>query len=647
MRVKQKDKTNIIHKYSFCKYTVATILAFAVFVVTLLLSCQNSSCETVDPKNNFLNSAAKHKEALNYDKAIATIESNLKYLDNTSDYNFLARLYYLNGEDARAIEALDKIKTKNWLSYLYLGLAHESLGDNKVAVKNYLKSIKLNENSIALYRLGKINYNEKKYTKAALFFSKLLSLDSSIRLANYYLAECYFKNGNYKKAYSYSSKSINFYPKNKNITDQLSQIKQKIGKAFFVEAKHALERARGLVKLIFYKREKNTPIINVGIAEGLKDFTFRCGENFTISDSRNAFNGKKDKFYQIAYLNNLICLKDADTDKVYREFTSPVFIKSEEYPFYVLDITYGNANFWHKKIDRIYRGDFKVLAEKDLTLINILSIEEYLYGVLPAEILVTSDREALKAQAIAARTLAFKSKERPRHKDYDVCADVHCQVYQGMSVESDSTNKAVDDTKGEVILYRSKPIEAIYHANCGGCLRPDVFSKTNYYAKGCDFVKQDCYITDYQEQNRLLRFPEAFCSHSRKANYRWQRVYDAEDFALIFGYKLSDLKSVMPVEKISCGAYKEVEIKTKKNTHKIKGDFYIRNYFDKLRSGNFKVDIKFSSKKEPMMLFFWGAGFGHGAGMCQDGAEYMAKKGYTYQEILRHYYPSTEIIKKY
>ncbi|MFA6282182.1 MAG: SpoIID/LytB domain-containing protein, partial [Candidatus Omnitrophota bacterium] len=294
-------------------------------------------------------------------------------------------------------------------------------------------------------------------------------------------------------------------------------------------------------------------------------------------------------------------------------------------------------------------GDLKVVIDDGITLTNVVSVEEYLYGVLPAEISPNVDREALKAQAVAARSIAIKSILNPRHKDknFDVCADVHCQVYQGASVEKDVTNRAVNDTKGEIVIYSKVPIEAIYHSNCGGCLRPDVFSKKEYYAHGFDSRKKFTGLSRYEEELWCVNFPENFCSHTAKSSYRWQRVYDAQDFAFVFGYELKDLKKIVSKVKGSCVSYKAVEVVALKEKTSITGDLNIRNYFDKLRSSAFKVDIKFSADKTPKMLFFWGTGFGHGAGMCQEGAEYMADKGYTYQEILKHYYPHTEIIKRY
>jgi SpoIID/LytB domain protein len=324
-----------------------------------------------------------------------------------------------------------------------------------------------------------------------------------------------------------------------------------------------------------------------------------------------------------------------------------VFIEGNGYPFYVLDVSYGKGNYWHKRIDRVYRGDLQIIPqERTIILLNVLAMEDYLYGVLPAEILPNTHPQALKAQSVAARTLAFGGMSG-RHKEegYDVCADVHCQVYQGLSCETPQTNKAVDETQGEVLFYQDKPADTIYHNNCGGCLRSDTFSQSEYFTTQFDILPYEKFsqMSAYAEEEWFMNAPPYFCSHSAKGKYRWQRIYDADDFLIAFGFALSELEKVMPIEKAKAPYYRAVAIFKSGERLNIKGDLKIRDYFDKLRSSSFKAEIKFSPKGKAQMLIFWGAGFGHGVGMCQDGAEGMAIRGYNYREILKHYYPNTKL----
>jgi SpoIID/LytB domain protein len=154
-------------------------------------------------------------------------------------------------------------------------------------------------------------------------------------------------------------------------------------------------------------------------------------------------------------------------------------------------------------------------------------------------------------------------------------------------------------------------------------------------------------MSPYQEEQWFMSEPISFCMNSPKNKYRWQRVYDNEDFFFIFGFSLEELKKIQPKEKGKTPYYKSIEVIKAGEKININGDLKIRDYFDKLRSSSFKAEIKFSTQGKPKMLIFWGAGFGHGMGMCQDGACSMGQEGHSYREILRHYYPAMKLKKAY
>ena len=151
----------------------------------------------------------------------------------------------------------------------------------------------------------------------------------------------------------------------------------------------------------------------------------------------------------------------------------------------------------------------------------------------------------------------------------------------------------------------------------------------------------------YQEEEWFSDLPLVFCSGDKGSKLRWKRVYDQEDFSIAFGEGLEDLKDILLKEKGDCFHYKEIEVITSTGSKNLKGDLAIRNYFDHLRSSAFKIEMKLSASGRPSMFFFWGAGFGHGAGMCQDGAVGMAEAGYSWRQIIDHYFPNTKIKKLY
>jgi len=632
-----------------------------LFVVFLTLSlCASLKAKSTDSKttNNtkilrYLDVALILKESGEYKKAKYVLEEAVYQHRDDRLLKCLGRLYYLCSQPKESIQTFKKIQKKDWLNFVYLGLSYEDVEHSDLATDSYFKSLNLKPNSVALIRLAKIYRSKKDYKKAIEYFLRLIELDPSIKIAYYYLGECYRKIGENKKAYKFLAKTINFYPKFKDGEYKLANVKKNLGKDYFSQKKEREEKVRRDVLLSSYVEKKEIPIVRVGLSLNLGKISFSCGGDFLIEDKDSSFLGKKDKFYTIKSAAQEIVLHDYENNKEYKRFKLPVTIESKsikgkKYPFYVLDLVYGQGDFWHKKIDRAYRGKLKLISSSEkFTLINILSIEEYIYGVLPAEISPNISFNALAAQAVAARTLAFRNRGRHKKKGFDFCSDVHCQVYHGYSVEGYSSNRAVDDTRGEILFYNNKPIEIFYHSNCGGCLRPDAFGNKDYLASGIDAKDRSLPDSAYNEQMWFFEPSSTFCSKDSGSKFRWQRVYDKEDFLIAFGFHLKDLQHVIIKNKGSCFHYTDIDIITNQGTNNIKGDLRIRNYFDHLRSSSFKVELRQSSGDYPKMLFFWGSGFGHGSGLCQQGAKTMSEEGYSYQDILNHYYPNTKLKKVY
>ena len=449
----------------------------------------------------------------------------------------------------------------------------------------------------------------------------------------------------------YLTKAVNFYPKLTQAKDLFAQVKKELGQEYFTKRKEKKQETRKKVKLYSYIPEKDAPFVRVGLAQELNKFTIRCGQNFLIQDETSQFKAKKDTFYVFSLNEGEIILSNEEKVEL-AKFKGPVDIEAKNYPFYVLDITYGKGNFWHKKIDRKYRGNLKIITDsKGMTLVNVINIEEYLYGVLPSEISTTAPIEAQKAQAVAARTIALRHINRHKKKGYDFCSDVHCQVYQGLSVETKLAAKAVRATRGQALVYKDKPIEAFYYANSGGCIRKDAFGELEFLSskfdnlKGFKGQKDVTKLSAFAQEEWFLSSPETF-STGQGSKFRWQRAYDPQDFKLIFGFDIDELKDITISDKKDCFHCEEIELIAAGESKKVKGDLKIRNFFDKLRSSAFKIEIKYSNDK-PVMLFFWGAGFGHGSGLSQEGAQEMADQGYTYKKILKHYYPKAHLKKMY
>jgi len=624
-------------------------MGFFVILAVILLPPSAFARSDTNIVDDNLNQAAVFKEAMDYRNAINVLE---RLPDDLVDYKtaqYLGRLYYLVGEPAKALLTFEKIKEKGWYDRLYLGLIYEAQGLFPEAAESYCRSLGFKKTDIALYRLAKLYYKAEQYKQARAGFEDVVNFDPSIRLAYYYLGDCCFKLGDYKKAYYYFNKCMSFYPRNKIIKMKFALTKRMLGKDFFVLAKKEKDRKRKETSLAQYQPQTGSPQVSVGVALGIERFTFRCGGDFSISDHKNKpFYGKAGKIYSVILKDGHFLLYDYDRKIILAKLNAPGDIDGGSFAFSIFDVTYGGGAFWHKKIDRVFRGKLKaVIQSSGITLINRLSMEEYLYGVLPSEISADYGYEAIKAQAVAARTIAVRNVGRHKEDGFDFCSDVHCQAYQGMSAENELTTKAVDATRGEILTFKDKPIEAFYHANCGGVLRADAFGDSDYLNTKTDSVNDLLPESSYRQETWFFDGPKTFCSKTHNSKFRWQRVYDNEDFLLVFGYNMKSIEKLLPLEKSRSLRYDVVRMNISGSSQAIRGDLKIRNFFDDLRSGAFIIDLKYSETGIPEMLFFWGGGFGHGAGLCQEGAREMAQEGFDYKSILKHYYPGAQLRREY
>lgn len=609
----------------------------------------------------YLDLAVLYKERGRYCDAIEVIKKLLHLRPNKNIRNeasfLLGELHYLEGKEKEAEEVFRKMITHNpwdWRGYVYLGLVYESMKKMMLAEKYYRETLKIKESSVALYRLGKIYYGQRNYGQAAKYFEKTIDFDSSIRTAYFYLGECLLKTREYALAYNFLAKALTFFPENKAIKGSLERVKTELGKEYFSRRQELIEKKRKEKKLAAYKKEKaDVPQMRVRIFDGARQFTFKCGGEFTCQGNEKSLKGKKDTFYTVVYKSpHTVEIYAKEENKRRFQFKTPLRVEAEQYPFYILDVTYGKGDFWQKNIDTVYKGSLEIESKEDtLFVINALDLETYLCGVIAAEIPASSPLEALKAQAVAARTLAVRNMGRHRKEGFNFCSGTHCQVYRGATVETPSTTRAVKETKGLVILYEGKPIEAFYHSNCGGCMRADVFESPPYlFSHKFDGKGETLLCSPWYEEVWFRKDYECYCSKGRRSNFRWQRVYDGEDFELTFGFALGDLIHIFPLKKGDCGHLTEVEVLRKKGAQQIRGSLKVRTFFDNIKSSLCKIEVKYiqgDGVRTPSMLCIWGAGFGHGAGLCQEGAIGQAQEGRGYKEILTHYYKDVEIRKIY
>lgn len=273
---------------------------------------------------------------------------------------------------------------------------------------------------------------------------------------------------------------------------------------------------------------------------------------------------------------------------------------------------------------RPYRGTIKIISDNDgLSVVDILPIESYLVGVINHEISSKWHIEAVKAQAIVARTYAYVRMKNNSGAAYHIEGTVAGQVYKGTSSEDEAAQKAVRSTAGIILAYKDKPVMAVYHSNAGG--------RTE--------AAKEIWNTDY-EYLRSVKSPY----DKTQPGYEW--TYSITSAELKTALKRIGRKGGVPVklsveETMPSGRVKTVLVKTDDSEkYTITGED-LRKAIGQtiIKSTLFEID------RSGGKFFFTGRGYGHGVGMSQWGAKGMAEDGYSYKEILYHYYPGTDLAR--
>ena len=449
------------------------------------------------------------------------------------------------------------------------------------------------------------------------------------------------------------------------------------------------------------------PQIVVGILSG-KEIQFSFPDEFISSDGI-AISG----IQQAVYRKGKIYWQEKEYDElsfIPRQNTSSFFE--------LQDVTIGINFHWERKEVQRFKGELKIIVEDDkLTAINIISIEDYLTSVISSEMSATASLELLKAHAVISRSWLLnklrvvnklrvengelrvtmqpdnaahsplstlnsqliKWYDHEAHKNFDVCADDHCQRYQGITrASTPQAVEAVSATRGEVLMYEGKICDARFSKCCGGAFEEfqNCWENVRHpYLIGQRDSQTENKLPDLTveaEADKWIRTsPVAFCNTQDKKIlsqvlnnydqetadfYRWKVSYSQEELSELI-HKRSDIDfgkiiDLIPIERGTSGRLVRLKIVGTLRTLTIGKELEIRRTLSTshLYSSAFVVDKEYKEEEEqeiPSRFILTGAGWGHGVGLCQIGAAVMGEQGYKYEEILSHYYPGSTIERQY
>jgi len=342
-------------------------------------------------------------------------------------------------------------------------------------------------------------------------------------------------------------------------------------------------------------------------------------------------------------------------------------------PVTLLDVPVGVGFHWEQKEDRTYPETvgFQFDAEGRLAAVNTLSVETYLEGVVPSEMHPNFADEALKAQAVAARSKTLATLGLLHTADpFDFCADVHCQVFSGFSKVSPSTSRAVKKTAGLVLWENGRIADAVYSSVCGGHTEDadkawltaprrhlqgvvDGPKKLKRYQPLDDETNVRRWILDCPPANcNMLRgdVPEAV-KYTQKY-FRWELTLPQAELRsqveMRIGRSIGSIRELLPLLRGESGRITKLKIVGSDGEAVVEGELAIRRALSSstLWSSCFFVEKKNGTSEAPAFILK-GAGWGHGIGMCQTGAEGLALEGRRFDRILKYYFQNAQIKRIY
>ena len=355
----------------------------------------------------------------------------------------------------------------------------------------------------------------------------------------------------------------------------------------------------------------------------------------------------------------------------YRELTFTP--QSAQASFSLFDVTIGVNFHWERKETQVFLGTLRLVVESDkITAINELPVEQYLASVISSEMKATAGLELLKAHAVISRSwllaqmrrrevnqerkdgfFSFVKKDdelirwydREDHTIFDVCADDHCQRYQGITKQSSkAVEQALKATRGQILFYGDEICDARFSKCCGGVTeefqycwedtpKPYLVSVEDPFCNTNDRAVLSQVLNDYDLETNDF--------------YRWTVKYTTQEISELVSEKLKDdfgtITDLIPLERGKSGRIWKLKIVGTKKTMTIGKELEIRRTLSETHLYSSAFDVE----RTPAGFLLHGRGWGHGVGLCQIGAAVMGQQGYNYEQILLHYYRGAEIKRIY
>ncbi|MCX5794162.1 MAG: SpoIID/LytB domain-containing protein [Elusimicrobia bacterium] len=552
----------------------------------------------------------------------------------------LARAELASAQPRQAVTLLTRTAaagpTSN-LDALFLGRAYEALGDPANAIEAYRKGVGSDSYFLeARQALGRLYLRARRFNEAFRQFAKALEAD----------------------------------PHNPELAALLAKVQPLLS-----PEGARLDGVRSPVAAVAPSTAfpKGVPVLRIGIGttplgrpRARRSVAFSATTDFILSDAKTGkslASVRADEFWvaRIKRVRRRLALEVADGSGRVRLVRREPFVitpRSREQGLVALNLS-GSGQATAATAEKLLRGQVEIAVwRRTLRVVNQIDLENYTHGVVSAEMPIRSPLEALKAQAVTARThaLFIKTVTRRHRKDgYDVCDEQHCQVYAGARAESERSRAVVEATRGIIVIYQGRPAHVIYSSDCGGHTQDGRgltgWGNVPYWTGISDSpIPEAAPDSPWALRRWLTSSPQAYCGPSNfvhPSHFRWTRLVTWTELSRRIDrrYHTGRLKLIRTLRRASSGNINALILEGTRRRVKVDSEMAIRGLpgLGSLRSTLFLFTPDLGADGKPEAVTFTGGGWGHAVGMCQSGAMGRAEAGQDFPQIILSYYPGTAL----
>lgn len=613
----------------------------------------------------------KPKEAVDI-----ALEAHRLYPQDDEVVEMTAEALLADGQYAAAERILSLLPENNQTAgffYINLARAQLGLGEKDLAEYNLKQAVKAGSHpGLANFLLGQVYEEQKQFTAAAAAYQQALAYDNQFIEARIRYARMLEQSKAYNESYRQYKMIAAADPKNTRAEAALARLRPHLTKPEKELAPGTTLTEHTDVQALVLPPGMDAPQeIKIGLGTSSngkpaprKEVTFSPSHAFRVTNAqgKQIASGQAGETWQAVLENKQPYLISPGGKKIPFQKSVTVIPAVSENPtqaptFILKNILSGPGMTWASMGDKEYRGKLQIVhaAGSNLLIpVNIVTLDEYVQGIIASEMPAQFPQQALRAQAVLARTYALKHLGKHKAYGYDLCDVQNCQVYGGVTAETEPGNAAVENTLGEVLEYKQKPIESVFSANCGGATQSAKdagWYETPYLQTVSDYKEFDFDKLEPYHFLALLQYPSAAYSNYNKhvslAAFRWTRVVSEQELREVIKNQKKDIGTItalIPQERSRAGYVTKLLVKGTKGSITLHKENVIRSNlsFGMLRSSYFIVQPNYENRQLKYFVFY-GGGWGHGVGFCQTGAAGRADAGQDYKTILHHYFPLAEL----